>query len=171
MAKKKAKPVLTFSLGDRVEILHFGRGKIVELRGPLGPGGAEVYRVRYRRKPKAAYIEVLGSQLRPAKAAAPSPAHAGNGASHAAVVAVERADADFPVPGTPEWGVMNRRRGELIHKKNRAGLTPDEWVEYERLQRLSLAAIQRAFPAPTVGDEQLARIEARLGIKRGADSE
>jgi hypothetical protein len=74
-ANKKAKPVLTFSLGDRVEIMHFGRGKITELRGPLGPGGAEVYRVLYRRKPKPAYIEVLGSQLRPAKTAKrPKPA-------------------------------------------------------------------------------------------------
>ena len=65
-ANKKAKPVLAFSLGDRVEILHFGRGRIIELRGPLGPGGAQVYRVRYGRKPKAAYIEVLGNQIRPA---------------------------------------------------------------------------------------------------------
>ena len=64
---KKAKPVLAFSLGDRVEILHFGRGKIIDLRGPLGPDGAQVYRVLYRRKPKAAYIEVLGNQLRPSK--------------------------------------------------------------------------------------------------------
>ncbi len=63
-ANKKAKPDLTFSVGDRVEIVHFGRGKIVEVRGPLGPGGAQVYRVLYSRKPRAAYIEVLGSQLR-----------------------------------------------------------------------------------------------------------
>jgi hypothetical protein len=68
-ANKKATPVLTFSVGDRVEILHFGRGKITEIRGPLGPGGAQVYRVLYSRKPKAAYIEVLGNQLRLAKSA------------------------------------------------------------------------------------------------------
>jgi hypothetical protein len=71
MAKKRAskneKPPPAFSLGDRVEIIHFGPGTITELRGPLGPGGAQVYRVLYSRKPKAAYIEVLGSQLRPAK--------------------------------------------------------------------------------------------------------
>jgi hypothetical protein len=66
-ASKAAKSPPVFSLGDRVEILHFGPGRITELRGPLGPGGAQVYRVLYRRKPKAAYIEVLGSQLRPAK--------------------------------------------------------------------------------------------------------
>jgi hypothetical protein len=67
-ANKKAKLDLEFSLGDRVEILHFGQGKVIELRGPLGPDGAQVYRVLYRRKPTPAYIEVLGSQLRPAKA-------------------------------------------------------------------------------------------------------
>jgi hypothetical protein len=66
-ANKKAKLDLAFSVGDRVEIMHFGRGRIIEVRGPLGPGGAQVYRVLYRRKPKPAYIEVLGSQLRPAK--------------------------------------------------------------------------------------------------------
>jgi hypothetical protein len=66
-ANKKAKTEPVFSVGDRVEIMHFGPGKVIELRGPLGPDGAQVYRVLYSRKPKAAYIEVLGSQLRPAK--------------------------------------------------------------------------------------------------------
>lgn len=66
-ASKKSKPVPVFSLGDAVEIRHFGTGTITELRGPLGPDGALVYRVIYRRKPKPGYIEVLGSQLRPAK--------------------------------------------------------------------------------------------------------
>jgi hypothetical protein len=40
----------------------FGRGRIAEYRGPLGPKGARVYRVQYRRKPPA-YIEVLEEQL------------------------------------------------------------------------------------------------------------
>jgi hypothetical protein len=39
------------------------RGRIVELRGPLGPGGAQVYRVRYRGKPRPADVEVLEEQL------------------------------------------------------------------------------------------------------------
>lgn len=64
---KKSKLAPTFSIGDLVEVLHFGKGKITELRGPLGPGGASVYRVMYRRKPTVGYLEVLGSQLRPAK--------------------------------------------------------------------------------------------------------
>jgi hypothetical protein len=55
----------TLKLGDRVKILHSGgmRGRIVELRGPLGPGGVQVYRVRVRRKPKSTEIEVREDQL------------------------------------------------------------------------------------------------------------
>jgi hypothetical protein len=66
-SNKKAKAELVYSVGDRVEILHWGPGKVIELRGPLGPDGAQVYRVLYRRKPTPAYMEVLASQLRPAK--------------------------------------------------------------------------------------------------------
>jgi len=54
-----------FKLGDRVRILRskFPPGRIVELRGPLGPGGAEVIRVRLWRKPRPHDIEVLADQL------------------------------------------------------------------------------------------------------------
>jgi hypothetical protein len=38
-------------------------GRIAELRGPLGPGGASVCRVRVRRKPIVSYIELLSEQL------------------------------------------------------------------------------------------------------------
>ena len=65
----------------------------------------------------------------------------------------------------------NRRRAELIRKKNREGLSPDERAEYEKLQSLSQAALERAFPASTVGDEALARIEARLGAAPATVSE
>jgi hypothetical protein len=55
-----------FKLGDWVKIRHFQLpGRIVELRGPLGPGGAQIYRVRVRRKPSPAYIEVREDQLIP----------------------------------------------------------------------------------------------------------
>jgi ribosomal protein L24 len=51
--------------GDRVKILsgsgHVGR--IVELRGPLGPKGMQIYRVLLRKKPKPAYVEVREDQL------------------------------------------------------------------------------------------------------------
>jgi hypothetical protein len=52
-----------FKLGDQVKIRHSNwRGPIVELYGALGPGGAQIYRVRYRRKPPA-YVEVREDQL------------------------------------------------------------------------------------------------------------
>jgi hypothetical protein len=62
MVKKKTEQL--FKLGDRVKILHSSwQGRIVELRGPLGPGGVQVYRVRVPLKPKPHYPEVLGDQL------------------------------------------------------------------------------------------------------------
>jgi len=52
-------------VGTYVKIRHtnFARTRIVEYRGRLGPGGARVYRVRYRGKPNPAYIEVCEDQL------------------------------------------------------------------------------------------------------------
>ena len=52
-------------LGDKVRILRSQglRGRIVEVRGPLGPGGAEIFRVRIWRKPRPHDIEVRGDQL------------------------------------------------------------------------------------------------------------
>lgn len=52
-------------VGMVVQIPNTGyrRGKIVEFRGPLGPGGARIYRVRVRSKPKPAYIELREDQL------------------------------------------------------------------------------------------------------------
>jgi hypothetical protein len=62
MAVKK--PAVPFKLGDRVRIrLSNLKGRIVELRGALGPGGAQIYRVRTRGKPRPAYIEVREDQL------------------------------------------------------------------------------------------------------------
>ena len=58
------KPTVPFKLGDRVEIrLSKSSGRIVELRGPLGPGGVEIYRIRVRGKPRPAYTEVREDQL------------------------------------------------------------------------------------------------------------
>jgi len=47
----------------RIRNSGFGRARIVEYRGPLGPKGARVYRVQVRKKPQPAYIEVLEEQL------------------------------------------------------------------------------------------------------------
>ena len=52
-------------VGTYVKILHsnFPRAKIVEYRGPLGPGGMRIYRVRARRKPKPFLADVREDQL------------------------------------------------------------------------------------------------------------
>ncbi|HWY87949.1 MAG TPA: hypothetical protein VNX28_14555 [Gemmataceae bacterium] len=47
----------------RIRNSGYGRARIVEFRGPLGPKGARVYRIRVRKKPRPAYIEVLEDQL------------------------------------------------------------------------------------------------------------
>jgi hypothetical protein len=52
-------------LGDHVKLLGSGglTGRVIEFRGPLGPKGAEVYRIRFRGRPKPAYVEVLAHQI------------------------------------------------------------------------------------------------------------
>jgi hypothetical protein len=47
----------------RIRNSGYGRARIVEFRGPLGPKGARVYRVLVRKKPRPAYIEVSEDQL------------------------------------------------------------------------------------------------------------
>ena len=52
-------------IGTFVKLLHsnYDRVRIVEYRGPLGPGGMRIYRVRVRRKPRPIYIEVREDQI------------------------------------------------------------------------------------------------------------
>jgi hypothetical protein len=81
MAAKKS----TMKVGDWVRIRHsIWRGRIVEERGPLGPGGKLIFRVRIRRKPKSSFIELREDQLvadRPLRAPKlrPSALRPGNG--------------------------------------------------------------------------------------------
>jgi hypothetical protein len=51
--------------GTKVQITIGSKpvGRIVELRGPLGPKGSLVYRVRIRKKPKPVYVEVCEDEL------------------------------------------------------------------------------------------------------------
>lgn len=51
--------------GDWVEIRYSGgqRGRVIEYRGPLGPNGADVYRIRLGRKPRPTYVELPEDQL------------------------------------------------------------------------------------------------------------
>jgi hypothetical protein len=57
-------PAEPLKIGTLVRIRNsgYGRARIVEFRGPLGPNGARVYRVRVQEKPPA-YTEVLEDQL------------------------------------------------------------------------------------------------------------
>jgi hypothetical protein len=64
------KPAPRFHVGDRVKIhfLQATRARIVELRGPLGPGGVQVYGIAVVRKvagtkPIRTYIEVMEDQI------------------------------------------------------------------------------------------------------------
>ena len=54
-----------YEVGDIVEIRHYDhqKAKIVELRGPLGPGGVQIYRVRVRGRQPRVYIELREDQL------------------------------------------------------------------------------------------------------------
>jgi hypothetical protein len=63
MAAKKGAQSL--KLGDLVKIRHSGfkRGRIVELWGPLAPGGKQAYRVLVRKKPKPVYIDLPEDEL------------------------------------------------------------------------------------------------------------
>jgi GNAT superfamily N-acetyltransferase len=81
-----------------------------------------------------------------------------------AVIAADDRQPECPQIGTVAWDKLNARRAELIRKKNRWGLDSGEMREYEELQRISQAALERAFPAPSNGDEELARIVATLGL-------
>jgi hypothetical protein len=68
VVKKEAAP--TLKLGGYVRILHtaYPWARIVEVRGPLGPGGVQIYRVRIGLKPKPIYIELREDQLEPVSA-------------------------------------------------------------------------------------------------------
>lgn len=69
--RSPAEVSITYKVGDRVRIKHsgFGVGRIVEERGPLGPGGVPIYRVLVQVKPAPISIEVREDQLLPPPAA------------------------------------------------------------------------------------------------------
>jgi hypothetical protein len=66
--QEKAGP--RFNLGDRVIVRHSRgqRARIAEVRGPIGPGGVQVYRIVEVRKvpgtrPIRTYIDVMEDQI------------------------------------------------------------------------------------------------------------
>ena len=66
------------------------------------------------------------------------------------------------IVGTEKWDRLNHRRGELIFKQIRQGLTPQEEEEFQQLQRMCLAALEKAFPAPPLDEARLKRLEEKL---------
>ena len=69
-----------------------------------------------------------------------------NTAQQAALARAVAGNEAFPAVNALEVGYDERRRAELIRKHLDEGLTPTEGMEYERLQRLSLAAVVESFP-------------------------
>jgi GNAT superfamily N-acetyltransferase len=74
----------------------------------------------------------------------------------------------FPKPGTHEWGKMNQRRAELIRKDILGTLTESERIEYENLQKLSLAAMEEVFPFEKPDEERERALEERLSRVEGS---
>jgi GNAT superfamily N-acetyltransferase len=116
-------------------------------------------------RPKSTLAAVLAAALSVTSGEKANPQAPLARATDAAVLAQNM--ESFPKPGTVAWDQMNRRRGELVRKKNRQGLNDVENAEYESLQRLVQTVLDRRFPAPSNWDERIARIEKTLdGVKR-----
>ncbi len=73
----------------------------------------------------------------------------------------------FPLPGTPEWGLMNQRRAELIDKKVKASLTAAEDAELEELQCKTREAIDKTCPLPPSDLARLRQLEEELSGRDG----
>ena len=62
--EKKPTEKVAWKLGDRVRLGNTGwTGPIVEFRGPLAPGGVQVYRIELAPEPDPQYIEVREDQM------------------------------------------------------------------------------------------------------------
>jgi len=64
MATRADREKQSWNLGDRVRLRYSNWvGRIVEFRGPLGPGGAQIYRIEVESDPEPIYTEVREDQL------------------------------------------------------------------------------------------------------------
>jgi hypothetical protein len=65
MAMAAERSLANMKVGDLVKIRNYTikKGRIIEIRGPLAPGGQQVYRVRVRRKPTPVDIELTADQI------------------------------------------------------------------------------------------------------------
>jgi hypothetical protein len=71
----------------------------------------------------------------------------------------------FPTPNSPEWGEMNRRRVELIHKVINKTATTEEWREFRYLQLNSLKATDKEYTRPKLEQLELEQLEKSLESK------
>jgi hypothetical protein len=85
-----------------------------------------------------------------------------NGTAPPDPVAATADEQPIPEVHSEEWERLNDRRGDLIFKKNREGLTDAEQVEFERLQKIVFAAIDKKYPRTPPPWEKLRALEARL---------
>jgi len=54
-----------------------------------------------------------------------------------------------------EWRRKNARRIDLIHKKNRDGLTDEEMAEFKTLQQGLFAYLETLYPRPPLDLEKM----------------
>jgi GNAT superfamily N-acetyltransferase len=89
--------------------------------------------------------------------------------SQQVVAAASSTDAGTVDIDSKEWEQLILRRGALVSKKNREGLSDEERIEYERLERVVDATMEQRFPPQTGWDEKIAAVEAHL--RGGSDHE
>ncbi len=65
------------------------------------------------------------------------------------------------------WASMIRRRGELIHKKNRQGLNDEERSEFDKLEKIVDEVMERRFPPQPGWDEKIATVQGQLETAGG----
>jgi GNAT superfamily N-acetyltransferase len=133
-----------------------------------GPGDPEPIEPRHiPARPKSALEAVLTATALIAGGANLAPEPDSNAAQlPAASVSVRD---DLPAVNSPEWDAMNERRAELIRKDLDQGLTTAEREEYDRLQRISLAAAALAFPRPKPDFAGLAKLREELRAAQPRD--
>jgi DNA-binding transcriptional ArsR family regulator len=104
----------------------------------------------------------LPVQARPSYASSPA-VDLAHRASENSINASGTADQHSSVSDVDEevWRRLNRRRAELIFKKNRGQLSEAEQSELEFLQAASLSRMQQNFAGPTLIDNRLEEIEQK----------
>lgn len=64
--------------------------------------------------------------------------------------------------GSEPWLELTARRGSLLEKKYKKGLTPSETRELQRLQKISLNSLDQQLPLPRLGKAELSVLQNAL---------